>query len=492
MKTCDWLVVMVIHDFKHPDYEPIIDSIIREFESEGAAASNEMLLVHDEIYETDSGEIKFKTSFRRLAKKSESPPPYSFEDIEDIEVGFDFHDGRTWEELFKWINDSYSSKSTALITLSDGAGFGLLDDVNDDQTLDVKQSDKRYIPKNFLTPEFHQKIKTGICPSEKIKLYRNNIVYTDKNDNHCNALDMLWVGELASALENGFAGRKLDILMMANCYMQTFESGWLLRKKVKYLVAPETIFKAFGYAFDKLMRLINTRPGIKPNELVKTIKNDFIAKWKKPDIEPKHLKMVSISVNDLGYYGILKFFFEIIAKLLMWTSDTQFLKLIELRQKFVANATSTPLPGPGRPSDAIRIQMVDINHLFNTIKKLYPYNILLRSGIYIFRQISRLAVRDIYIGDDYPEHDRIKPKKFRLSGISIYLPNNLVTARNAEISNCAYFGTTQILFSVLGDIPLENFTKTSSWDEFVERYIKLLAATNPNNQTGQSAINAQP
>jgi hypothetical protein len=490
MNSCHWLVILIIHDFEQEGYKEIIDSIIKEFEDEGVAPENKVLLVHDQLCRDASGQVKFKTAFKELVLYNQAPPLYCFKDILKEVVEFDYHDGRTWEQLFKWINKEYVAERTALITLSDGAGFALLDDVEDKRIISIKQSNKRYIPESFLRPEFVEKIKTQPGYSERFELYKDSLVYTDGED-FCKALDMLWITELANALENGFTGRKIDVLMMVNCYMQTFETGWLLRKKVKYLIATETIFKAFGYAFDKLMRVINTNSSIKPVKLIKTIIPDFVVKWKDPEKE-WHLKMVSVSINDLGYYGILKFFFERIAKMLNKCSDRQFLKMIEFRQCHVENASSIPLQGTDRPSDAILIQMVDMNHLFNTVKKIFPYKVFLWLSIWFFRVISKVAIRHIYIGDDYPHHDRITRKKFRLSGISIYLPNNLVTARNAEIANCAYFGTTEILFNVFPDIPLEPFTKTSSWDEFVERYIKLLAATNPNNQTGHSAINAQP
>src|SRR6187401_890405 len=118
--NCEWLVVIIIHDFKHPKYSPIIDEIVKEFEDEGISDDNCVLYIHDELVDADNG--IFKTSFNRLERDVINTSRFVFNKVTDAEFRFD--KGRTWEKVLQFIKEEYISfKRSVMITLSDGAGF---------------------------------------------------------------------------------------------------------------------------------------------------------------------------------------------------------------------------------------------------------------------------------------------------------------------------------------------------------------------------------
>jgi hypothetical protein len=92
-----------------------------------------------------------------------------------------------------------------------------------------------------------------------------------------------------------------------------------------------------------------------------------------------------------------------------------------------------------------------------------------------------MACLHIYIGEDYIRHDLFINRKFKLQGISIFMPRTLGSSKESYLINCAYFGTSQVSFGDEPSIPLERFVKTSLWDEFIKKYITKLIEGKPIN-----------
>ncbi|HEX6169741.1 MAG TPA: clostripain-related cysteine peptidase, partial [Chitinophagaceae bacterium] len=83
--------------------------------------------------------------------------------------------------------------------------------------------------------------------------------------------DILTSDELADAIQSGFNGKKIDILIMMNCYMQNIHTQYSLQKSVELLIAPESIISMPGYDYRAILSGIINNPDIYPGEVVKSV-----------------------------------------------------------------------------------------------------------------------------------------------------------------------------------------------------------------------------
>jgi hypothetical protein len=485
-QSIEWLIIMVIHDFNHQEYKKIIKEVLAEFTSEGSIGQNRVLLIMNTT-EVEGSKVRFKTLFQTLTQesdRSDDPLRFNFIDIPETTVGFEFHEKRGWEKLLGWININYPSQKTILITLSHGAGVGIKGEVlrgalSAEPEFKIIRANEQIVHQSALHPRTLEYFKN--CKEDKNCILADQylIIKGKAADAHCKKLEMLWITELANALENSFGNRKIDILMMSNCFMQTFETGWILRNQVRYLVAPETVFKAYGYSFSGLLKVLNRNPGIKTKELLKTVIPDFIVKMK--DKEEKHLQMVAVAIIDLGYYGMLKYCFEQIAGVLQRSTPAQLKQIADIR-KTIQNSSDYPLNDRtiSGQSNPFRYEYVDFKYLLFKLKEVFEHNVLFTLFSGLFVRISRQAILHLFVGELYTRHDQFINRKFGLQGISIFMPTNKNTSNDADFINCAYFGTRQVTVDTGTEIPLDAFVKTSSWDEFIQKYIIHLSNTNSN------------
>lgn len=483
----NWLIIFVIHDFNDPLMDSIIEQILQEFTTEGCIMENKVLLIRDKTL-AEENKVSFKTVFQTLEQestKSDDPLIFKFKDIPEPVDGFFFHEQKGWQKLLQWINKNYQSKRTILITLSHGAGVGITGVPADykergdlmSAPFEIFQSSKRIIPFKFLHPDTRRSIDNNIVPKRSVIADRHLVMDKNSNEAFCKKKEILWVSELADALENGFGERKIDILMMANCFMQTLETGWILRNQVRYLVAPQTVFKAYGYSFSGLLRRLNRDPDIRLKKLIKTIIPDFIEKMKTKVPDPKHLKMSTVVINDLRQYDKLKFIFELIAGILKNCTAYQLQKISEVR-KSIQNSSDYPLNDITKPEgNTLKYEYIDFKHFLSKITPIFETNPDFGQICRLYNKISRETTLHMYTGEDYTRHDQFIERKFGLNGISIFMPINKKAAIKGEIINCAYFGTQHVTVDIGDDIPLESFVTTSSWDEFVRKYIIHLSST---------------
>ncbi|MBS1598392.1 MAG: hypothetical protein JST75_09200 [Bacteroidetes bacterium] len=110
--------------------------------------------------------------------------------------------------------------------------------------------------------------------------------------------NMLTVTEIKEALSS--LGKKTDLIIMMNCFMQMIETGYELCEQVDYLVAPESVDFFKGYDYNRILNEIVKNPEISAKSLatiaVKTIETRFESdlEWK------KCLNELVVSSADLG------------------------------------------------------------------------------------------------------------------------------------------------------------------------------------------------
>lgn len=110
--------------------------------------------------------------------------------------------------------------------------------------------------------------------------------------------DMLMVGELGKALKKVFIdepknGKRIDLLIMMNCWMHSIETASELKDTVEILIAPETTIDFLGYNYIDLIDEISDPDysEVEFEELAKKIINDTVEKYEKsqPDIKANEL-----------------------------------------------------------------------------------------------------------------------------------------------------------------------------------------------------------
>lgn len=486
---CEWLIIVVIKELYSNIFKEIVDGIIQEMEDAGSR-HNQVLLIQDKIRRSGSEKLDFNTSFQRLIQDEKNPEIYKFKDVPSGDVDFEYENSRSWAELLRWINKTYSAKRTVMVVQSHGCGFGVSGDKEKwgPGNLEVKFNETIYITGRFgyyLNTFFSKSCKTSfIHVAEKDSHYE--VSRTNKDD-YCKNLEMLWVTELEEALASSFGSRKIDVLMMVNCYMQTFDTGWILKSRVKYLVAPESVFQAYGYSFKSLLQTLNNKPRITTRNLIATIKPDFVSKWLAlPDVGQKGLNRVVVVITNLRYYGILKLLFEQVAKRLAKCSNEELDRIKQVRANII-NVTKDP-----GGTDNTKVAFIDLIYLFEQIRIAFPGKIVLNTCIKLFNKLARRSIADKYIGENFTKNDATSQKKYSINGISIFLPLDLMSTRSTSYANCAYFG--KMVLSETDNnrshtpVPLEKFTKTSRWDEFIMKYLQQLSENQPpmlNSKTSE-------
>jgi len=100
----------------------------------------------------------------------------------------------------------------------------------------------------------------------------NRFLWDEKAKRYLNLNTMNWaIGTVMERL-----GRKLDILGMDSCAMNTVEVGFLLNNSVHYLVASEGFTMNTGWPYRRIVEVLNTAPGIGPRDLADEIVRRFV------------------------------------------------------------------------------------------------------------------------------------------------------------------------------------------------------------------------
>jgi hypothetical protein len=468
----DWLVIVFIHEMDEK-YNKVLQKVIKEFEDTGVSENNVVLLVTDlPAFDTKTNIFSFTTRLEKLSK-NETGDGFKFKPVPHTEIGeFNYTNGRNWEELLKIIDEKYHSEHTCMITMSHGAGVGIAQKdpgPNKANIISVSSSGKRFINKkynNYLNAFSLNGNKEHLYNYDDSKKYI--IIRTDDKDEYCKSLNMLWSTELADALESGFKRRKVDLFFMANCFMQTFETGWLLKNKVDNLVAPEGNFIIHGYSYAGFLKSINERKSL--SVILKNIKKDLLDKWYSDNEIRDHIPKVTFSINSLKRYWLLKWLFEIIAWRLNARADKALLdEIIEIRQKKTMATTILPDSGEG----AIRYEFIDLITFLEHIEKSKETGWLTKFTARKFKKIFTNSRADIHIGQSYLDWDGKNDEKMGIQGLSIYLPYSVTTHKGDDIVNCAYFQRKGGVLDTRKEVD-QSFVSNSRWDDFIKKYILYL------------------
>ncbi len=384
-----------------------------------------------------------------------------------------------WKQAFDFVFSKYAGKAKrkALLSWSHGAGFG----INKEDSPIIREKRDKFV----------FSFKPDIVPaSEKeIVVVRNNMLFTiDQGEEikkfHfnvgdeaglkklsalddlrlraakeppfvCKNLEIVWIWELRDVIKKSLGKDKLEFILMMNCNMQLFDTGYILKEVTKYLVAPETKMYWFGYAYDKLFETFEKNPTISTRNLLSSIVTDYVKKYENDPEAKQYLEASTLFINRLAnYHSLLRILGKSLTHTLPLMQENSIETFRQIRTKHMESVTET--------DQVNSYDMVDMGNWFRMLSKTFRTSIQLRYIHFQYKIRLRRIVYKKFIGSLYLEHDQAHEKKYGISGISLYFPEEQPFSSSENVwGNCAYYSK---------DILPSPFTKVSNWDEFIKKY----------------------
>jgi hypothetical protein len=260
--------------------------------------------------------------------------------------------------------------------------------------------------------------------------------------------DMLTPEEISTAITNSFS-KKIDILIMMNCWMQSVETCYALEESVETLIAATSTLDFIGYDYIDFIGKIVSDPDIKPYDLSKRIVTNIEGKYKKLNTEIA-FKEIAVSAIRLSRIRDLKEIADNFSTSLDAAVKTN-LPWVNKERGRSFEFTHDYLPNAG----VFFLYVVD---LFDVISRLHTMNFITDKDIDNLTSWLNDYMIINTIGGNFTNETK---------AIGIYFPNN----RSYTDTSTYYFN----LYSPKG--PKKNrkrFSLDSRWSVFIENYNKML------------------
>lgn len=257
---------------------------------------------------------------------------------------------------------------------------------------------------------------------------------------------ILTITELRDAITWAFNGQKIDLLVMSNCYLQFFDTGYELSSCVDYLIAFETrMYFADLFDYKGVLETVSYAPNTPPNKVAQILVNSFAVEKDPGRMQLK--KEVALFANDLSWYPVL-------AKLI----DELSLNLVQQLPRHLETIKSAIDRCNYFSPEIPEFSLIDfgnfINNLYNEMPMLFKGDLFAQ----LSDQLTKVVVAS-FVGDNYVEE--INDSYFAPSGFSIHLPTPGVYHNSFPATYMQRTSTTAT-----------QFTKLFKWQGFVYEYIR--------------------
>lgn len=491
IKKYDWLIIVFIHEIEFGITEA--EKFRLEIE-QFPPGSNKILMIRDfRSQQQSEGRLRVYFHMELFELAADENNRGRFVKIDPAEAGLNLSGKDNWKKAFAYFFNLYNKQASRrlLLTWSHGAGFG----INKEDNTDLKNVYLKFLRRfkdNLPEPpgDVWQVRNTQTAPDTvPVWVTENNLVVTDvleslpgvpapgtftaadklniittaQSGAVCKNLEILWIWELAAVLESVLEGRQVDILLMMNCNMQLFDTGYMLRKAVKYLVAPETQMTWFGYAYDKLFYQLSAKPQTATKAVLRKIRKDYIRKYKDSPEASQFLHTTTVFINRLKYYDkLLKLFEKSLDSLMPLLNADHILQFKKMRYGGIHSVTEL---GYTNSYDLIDMGLWLTECCNNFTEAESLGGIVRQYGVLIKKIVYRK-----FIGNYFREHDKGDEPKYGLTGISLYFPEQApFTTLDNKWGDCAYYST---------DTLPSPFTSKTTWDDFVRLFFLELGSVN--------------
>jgi hypothetical protein len=458
-----WLIVFFIHEIMEyrSQSNKLLDEI-KGFLDDGGGSVKIIVLLDDVELISPSEDYKYTYSIREYSQ-SEDGIGLTYTEIKPAAI--DLSNRNAWKDAFIYIFSHYEAQKRILITWSHGKGFGLdyntakelkiegLSEYSPDNLIETKNtihfaSNSILDQKKISSPDFH----AGKIQESDFSSFESSKIMP------CGKANIIWIQEIADILSSSLPQhKKLDILMMVNCNMQMIDNGFILKDKVHYLIAPESVFPYYGYNYKRLFNLLRKYPGITNKLLARKITEDFLIKYMyelKAGIDI--VQESTIFTNNLKYYDHLLI-------LLNDISETLTIYIKESKEFLIvlSNIRSKSL----KDTSKFGLGLVDLGLLLKCLSKSNtPYQYQLKIFYNRYKALARKIIKSKFVGENFTLTDKYDSSKYGIKGVSIYFPKNDKELMLNPVSLCAYYDANT----------LNQFAKSSTWDNFLQDYLYQL------------------
>jgi hypothetical protein len=264
---------------------------------------------------------KFTTAFYKLSSnetKSLESTKSTLTYIDD-NPEFDITQEKCIAKYFKDIVlATFNAKRYMLFIWDHGAPFGVFSNNNadgDTELFDIsavesakKNTNKLTVIGNFkFTLErflfFRQNTFIKEWSGSNCLLRNRHVALSAKESAPSTNLGILTMSELKKAIGWAFGSKKIDVLVMMNCFTSYFDTGFELVGRVKYIVAPETRIYFNGYNYYSIFKKLSWNPALSAKKISKFVVASYSSRpYSDPEREKEAKDSVAIFANDVDCY----------------------------------------------------------------------------------------------------------------------------------------------------------------------------------------------
>jgi hypothetical protein len=253
--------------------------------------------------------------------------------------------------------------------------------------------------------------------------------------------DILWMEELEACLPP----EGIDLMLMVNCYMQTFDNGYLLRNKVRYLLAPQGVMPSMGYDYARLLTALH----LDTETIAQRAVADYWQKYLDKGMGG-YIQRTTMFAVAPPHYGQAVSLFK------------RFIDLLEFRLPDIIGDLQRIRAQMEVVSNSPKYDLVDAGHWVDLVVERLGWLDGVRAFGEAFASVRTRMLVEGRVGETYLETDRTSASRYGYSGLSIYYPSTRVRWKHQEVAWSAYkeAGST--------------FGKESGWELFLDRYFDRL------------------
>jgi hypothetical protein len=223
-----------------------------------------------------------------------------------------------------------------------------------------------------------------------------------------NKQKILFMEELNQAIRFALQCKKIDVVIMVNCFMQSAMTGLALHRSVKYLVAPESDMDFSGYNYTSIFHLIANRKNLKGRALANHVVASFPKKVHSVYEDGVAIKNVTaVFAARLKFYHLLPGVIDQLVDALISLEPFPYRLITELRENL-------KLPSAH-----------DLVDLYLFIKGLVKENVFTNCT---FVPGTLFALRDMITEQQFIGRELCpagQPNQHRFAGLSIYFPERI-------------------------------------------------------------------
>ena len=251
--------------------------------------------------------------------------------------------------------------------------------------------------------------------------------------------DILWISDLVDILKQHLEESYIDLMVLNSCYMQNFDTGYLLKDVARYLVAAEGALHAAGFDYPALLSRINTDPAVTGAGLARAMITDCPGFYDRNNMDD-NLEEQAVFAIDLFFYPLALGLFKELLALLSDNMAVISTDLLEIRETQIAYVSCPYLHYSNNylhMIDALQWAEMAIDKLLQRVPELMNGRGL-QTRFYEWK--SRFVIAG-HVGQKLIAHDQAKGIiKYGYSGISIFYPLKKDLAQLHSIPRLAYWG----------------------------------------------------